>query len=559
MHFRQAARTKELSCRPPRDIARHVCLLATVLLVAASGGCMTGCREYIANGFKVGPNYRKPAVPISDNWIDSRDQRISNDPPIENAWWQVFRDPVLDALVQNAYAQNLTLREAGFRVVESRAILGIAVGNWFPQTQQAVGAYSRQQLSQEVGFVAGGGGPGFPRNFSVWSGGAQLAWELDFWGRFRRSIEAADAELDASVENYDDVLVVLLSDVAEAYVDIRTLEQRIRYAVANVGSQTGSLDLANIKLDEGAASKLDVTEAKSNVAQTEATIPVFETRLRQAQNRLCVLMGMPPQDLTRLLGTTTPIPRAPPMVAVGIPAELIRRRPDVRRAERLVAAQSARIGIAESDMYPAFTINGSIFVRASQFSDLFKGSAIGGNVGPSFNWNILNYGRLRNYVAVEQSRFMQLATSYQNVVLNANREAEDSIVAFLKSQRQAQILREGVKAAEESRNLVNALYRGGRADFGRVFFAEYFLVQQQDALAQSEGEIALSLVRLYRALGGGWQIRLDPAGAGSWIEPVPLPDVNQQELPAPEAVPPPPPNPFPGAGAATPAKTPQVP
>jgi NodT family efflux transporter outer membrane factor (OMF) lipoprotein len=387
-------------------------------------------------------------------------------------------------------------------------------------------------LSEEVGFVGGGGGGlGVPREFSIWTVGTQFAWELDFWGRFRRSIEAADAQLDASVEDYDDVLVILIGDVAGAYVEIRTLEQRLRYARANVGNQTGSLRIAEVKEEEGISTRLDVAQAVTNIAQTEAAIPQFEAQLRQAQNRLCVLMGIPPQDITAILAKTPSIiPTAPSEVAVGIPADLIRRRPDVRRAERLVAVQSAEIGIAETDLYPAFTINGQIFVRANQFQDLFQSTATGGGVGPSFNWNIFNYGRIRNLIAVEEAQFMQQVAIYQQTVLDANREAEDAIVAFLQAQEQVRILQTGAAAAVESRDLVNDLYEGGRADFGRVFVAELFLVQQQDALAVAEGEVARSLVNIYRALGGGWQLRLQPLPPLDVVD-VALPEEAPEPLP----------------------------
>jgi NodT family efflux transporter outer membrane factor (OMF) lipoprotein len=488
--------------------------LLAIVLTAPLGtvGCKTNCREYVRNGFKVGPNYCKPEAEVADRWIDYEDPRVISQPQSNWAWWRVFNDPVLDQLVQTAARQNLTLRQAGFRIMEARALRNFTTGNLFPQSQTAFGSYSRQLLSQEVGFQAGGGGGGggfsIPREFSIWNLGTQFAWELDFWGRFRRAIEAADAQLDASVEDYDDVLVILIGDIGATYVEIRTLEQRIRYARQNVKNQTGSLELAETQFEGGAATRLDVTQAETNVAQTESAIPQFETQLRQAENRLCVLLGIPPQDLRTLLDTGARIPKAPAEVAVGIPADLVRRRPDVRRAERLVAVQSAEIGIAESDLYPAFTINGQIFVRASQFEDLFKSTATGGNVGPSFNWNIFNYGRIRALIEVEEAQFMQQVAAYQQTVLDANREAEDAIVAFLNAQEQVRILQRGARAAEESRDLVEQLYRGGRADFGRVFVAELFLVQQQDALAVAEGEVARSLVEIYRSLGGGWQIRL---------------------------------------------------
>lgn len=512
-------------------------LLALLALVTTTSGCATSFREYISNGFKVGPNYGPPQAPVSDRWIDYEDARVISEPPAHWAWWRVFGDPTLDELIQTAHSQNLSLREAGFRVEEARALRAIAVGNLFPQSQTAFGTYRRQMLSLGTGITAGGGGglPGASRYFSVWNTGTQLAWELDFWGRFRRAVESADAQLDASVENYDDVLVILLGDVANTYVEIRTVEKRLEYARANVASQKGSLDLAEKKRAGGAGSRLDVTQAITNVAQTESTIPQLEIQLRQAQNRLCVLMGMPPQNLGPVLARNHGIPTASPQVAVGIPAELVRRRPDVRRAEREVAAQSARIGIAEADLYPAFTINGQIFVQASQFANMFDSQSVGGNVGPAFNWNILNYGRIRNAIVAEEARFMQEVTQYQNTVLNANREAEDAIISFLRSQEQAQVLKVGTDAAEESRDLVNELYQGGKADFNRVFVAELFLSQQQDSLAQAEGEIAQSLVDIYRALGGGWQLRLEELPPMTNVQPPapprdPMPEIMRDPL-----------------------------
>jgi NodT family efflux transporter outer membrane factor (OMF) lipoprotein len=502
----------------------------------SSAGCQTSFREYISNGFKVGPNYCRPAVPIAEHWIDYEDARIRSEPPAHWQWWRVFNDPTLDELVEISRSQNLTLREAGFRIAEARAMRAVAAGELLPQFQEAFGSYERRQLSRQAGFVAGGAGPGlFDRNFSNWTAGTQLAWELDFWGRFRRAVEVADANLDASVANYDDVVVILTSDVAEAYVDIRTLQQRLRYARKNVESQVGSLRIVTDKQEAGAASRLDVAQARTNLAQTEAIIPSLETQLRQAQNRLCVLLGTPPTDIGAMLGDGPAIPAAPSEVAVGIPADLIRRRPDVRRAEREVAAQSARIGIAEADMYPAFTINGSIFVQANQFADLFRSSAVAGSVGPSFNWNILNYGRLTNRVAAEEAVFQQEVLQYQSTVLAANREAEDAIVGFLRAQRQAQVLREGAAAALESRDLVSDLYGGGKADFGRVFVAEFFLVQQQDALATAEGNIARNLIAVYRALGGGWESPIEGEGFVANEAVIPLPPPEEVPPPAPNA------------------------
>ncbi|MGE0757657.1 MAG: efflux transporter outer membrane subunit [Pirellulaceae bacterium] len=498
---------------------------------------MTGVREYFRNGLKVGPNYCPPAAAVSEQWIDYQDPEgrvISSQEP-RSDWWENFHDPILTSLVYRAADQNLTLREAGFRILEARALRAIAAGNFFPQTQVATGQYTRRQLSLATGIQAGGGGgfPGVTRFFSVWNLGTQLAWELDFWGKYRRAIESADATLDASIENFDDVLVILQGDVADAYVNVRTLEQRIRYAESNVKSQEGSLRFAEVRLKGGAASRLDVTQAVTNVAQTSAAIPLFQTQLRQAKNRLCVLLGIPPQDIDSLLGGTGQIPDVDPAVALGIPADLLRRRPDVRRAEREVAAQSARIGIAEADLYPSFTINGSLFVQATQFQDLFRANAIGGAVGPSFSWNILNYGRILNNIRAEEARFLQEIAQYQNVVLNANREAEDFLIGFLNAQLQRRQLERAANAAIETRDLVNEQYLRGIVDFNRVFVAESILAQRQDDLAQSEGAIAQNLIDLYRSLGGGWQVRLDGAGFEENAVPTPTGDVPVPELTAP--------------------------
>ena len=500
-------------------------------------GCMTGFREYVHNGFKVGPNYLAPEAPIADQWIDFADGRVRSEPDVPQLWWRTFNDPKLDELVFMAHNQNLSLREAGFRIAESQALRQVAVGNLLPQQQVGYGSYSRNMLSLGTAITAGGGAgfPGISRYFSIWNLGTQFAWELDFWGRYRRAIEEADAQLDVSIENFDNVLNLLVSEVAAAYIEIRTLEQRVAYAEANIVSQTRSLDLAKIQLQGGIATKLDVTQAATNLGQTESLVPDLQRLLRQAQNRLCVLLGIPPQNIEALLAGPKGIPHAPLEVVLGIPGDLLRRRADVRRAEREVAAQSARIGIAESNLYPAFTINGNIFVRADQFASMFNSQAAGGNVGPSFNWNILNYGRIRNAVAAEEARFMQEVAQYQTVVLTANREAEDAIVAFLRAQEQAAALKRASDAALESRNLVEELYLGGTTDFGRVFVAELVLTQQQDALAVAEGTIATSLVSIYRALGGGWQLRFAiDEGAQPMSEEIPLP-----QAPVPDAPPPP--------------------
>ncbi|QDV74806.1 efflux transporter outer membrane subunit [Botrimarina mediterranea] len=511
----------------PRRLRRCACLAVAAVAVGGSSGCMTSFKEYVHNGFKVGPNYCKPAVPVSDEWVEARDTRLSSEPVDLRDWWGVFNDPCLDELIRISYAENLTVRDAGYRVLEARALRQVAVGGLFPQQQQATGSYTRTQISDESGFGGAGFGGG---QIDIWQLGGQLAWELDFWGRFRRAIESANAELDASVEAYDDVLVILVSDVASTYVEIRTLQQRIAYAEQNVESQSGSLRIATDLFEGGAAGKLDVTQAQTNLSQTEALIPQLRLQLRQATNRLCVLMGRPPEDLSPLLAMSpAKIPTSPKQVVAGIPAELVRRRPDVRQAERLVAQQSARIGIAEADLYPAFSITGNLGWQAPTFNRMFQTSAFTGSISPGFTWNILNYGRLRANVAAQDALFQQRVAQYQQTVLEAHREAEDAIAAFLRYQEQAEALTKSADAALESSDLVQQLYKGGQTDFGRVFVAELALVNQQDAKAVAEGQIAQGLVDIYRSLGGGWQVRL----GGPTRLPVVIPAEDAESVPTP--------------------------
>ena len=296
-------------------------------------GC-TSVSEYIQNGFKVGPNYQKPAAAVAPNWIDASDKRMRTESDDLSKWWTVFNDPVLNDLICDAYHQNLTLREAGWRVLQARAQLGITVGEIFPQAQAMTGTFQREATSGQTGSAP-------QKYFSRWDYGFTLSWELDFWGRFRRAIESDRAGLDASVEDYDDVLVTLLGSVATAYVQYRTSEERIKYAKRNLKIQTDVLEITKVKADVGNAKKLDVDQAESILYQTEAGIPELEIAQRVASNQLCILLGIPPEQLHDKLGIS-PIPRAPADVVIGIPADLLRRRPDVRKAERLAAAQCTR-------------------------------------------------------------------------------------------------------------------------------------------------------------------------------------------------------------------------
>jgi NodT family efflux transporter outer membrane factor (OMF) lipoprotein len=474
-----------------------------LVMALAFCGCTT-FGEYIHNGFKVGPNYHKPPAPVAPDWIDASDQRIRRDSEDLWAWWKVFHDPVLDNLVCTAYHQNLTLRQAGFRVLEARAQVGISVGNIFPQLQNMTGVFEREAVSNETANRTQNSTS--KRFFTQWNYGFNLAWELDFWGRFRRAVESNLDLLDSSVEAYDDALVTLLSDVATAYVQMRTLEKRIYYARKNAAIQRVTYEIAKDK--KGIfATGLDVDQAFSTLRQTEATIPGLEITLRQTTDQLCTLLGIPPEELRARLGPGE-IPTAPPDVVVGIPADLLRRRPDVREAERLAAAQSAQIGIAESDFYPHCAIVGTIDWQAERFKNLFKSQAFSGNISPGFTWDILNYGRFFFNVRFQKARFQELIAAYQQTVLTANQEVEDGLVSFLKAQEQTRLQREAANAGEDAVKAIHDLWKGGLlTDYTRVAQLEQNQVLLDDVLAQDEGAIALGLIQVYKALGGGWQIR----------------------------------------------------
>jgi NodT family efflux transporter outer membrane factor (OMF) lipoprotein len=469
------------------------CVIAAFLTT----GCgTTGPLEWIDNGFKVGPKYNSPPAAVPDEWIEAKNPDVrSHD--LQN-WWEVFQDPKLNSLVGTAYEQNLNLRIMGTRILQARAQQKIAVGNIFPQTQQATGSYYKG---------AANGSPFFTDLTTF-----NLSWELDFWGRFRRSIESANASLDASVENLNDALVTLLADVATNYVQYRVAQQRIKIARANVKIQEEILALVEQqeKVGINKVTMLDVNQARTVLEQTRSTIPALQITLGQANDTLCTLLGIPPHDLEQELGPApdeNPMPNTPAWVAAGIPADLLRRRPDVRSAERQIAAQSAQIGVAEADFYPSLSINGTIGSDTISIPPLAQVSGFLGFIEPNFSWKILNYGRIMNNVRLQKARTDELIATYQNKVLTAAREVQIPLRGFLRSREQADDLARSVNAARGALQIGRDQYRVGTIPFNTVFNLETTQVQQQDQLVTAQGNIALNLINVYRSLGGGWEIR----------------------------------------------------
>jgi NodT family efflux transporter outer membrane factor (OMF) lipoprotein len=481
-----------------RSIRSRLILLVPVLLAFA--GCM------------IGPSYQRPKVSVSPNWGETGDQRVSTESTTYRGWWRAFNDPVLDRLIAQAYRDNLTLQQAGVRVLQARAQLGIAVGEVFPQTQQVIGSVEYNRTSDRATTAAFF--PSGSSSFAYWQSqiGAQATWELDFWGRIRRGIESADASLLATLADYDSTLVTLTADVANTYIALRTAEERIRIARENVDIQEQTLKIVEARFTYGTVTQLDVEQARTVLFNTLATVPTLETQRRQARDALSVLLGMPPNDLSDLLSGPSTIPVSPPQVIVGIPADLLRRRPDIRSAELQAVAQSAQIGVAKADLLPAFSLIGSLVLVSTdlgtfRLSDMFRWGSRQVQIGPSVQWNILNYGQITNNVRVQDANFQQLLLAYQRSVLSAQQDVEDNLAAFLRSQDRADLLAKSVTSSRTAVDLAVLQYREGVTDFTTVLTTQQTLLNQQDSLASTLGNISTSLVGVYRALGGGWEIR----------------------------------------------------
>lgn len=474
----------------------------------------------------LGPNYIEPTVQVSEEWREINDPRLrTSAEPDVHEWWKAFDDPVLDTLIETARERNLTLRVAGLRVLEARARLGMATGLKWPQVQTvSAGGANVKETDTDANLAL------LDRQFNTVGASFNVAWEIDFWGRFRRGIEAAGAGMEASIASYEDVMVTLTAEVAGTYILIRTFEERLALARANIEVQTRALEIAKTRFENGLVTELDVQQARVVLNDTRARIPLLETGLQASRNALAVLLGSTPEGDFVLQGPGV-IPEAPVEITLGMPAELLRRRPDIRRAERLLAAQSARIGIAVTDLYPRFSLIGSVGFRTSDakldvgmatfendLGDLFSAGSFRSFIGPFVSWNIFNYGRIKNNIRIEDARFEELLASYQNTVLTSLAEAESAITAYLQSHDQAASLEESVAAATRSVDLALIQYREGLVNFTTVLATLTAQLAQQDLLTLTRGTTGTSMVALYKAVGGGW----DPAETRSLADYVPI-------------------------------------
>ncbi len=463
--------------------------LAVVACLAALAGCHA-----------VGPDYVAPefGVPASFESARGADGVVSGEAQLVG-WWRQLGDPLLDELVAQAVAGNLELREALSRIDESRAVLGIALGGRLPDFD-ATSAVERSKISGELFPDL----PGVGSTETTYSVGVESSWEVDVFGRVRRDIEAAGADFAATIDDYRDVLTVLQAEVAAAYVDVRTFQTRLRYAAANVETQRGSVVLTQARFEAGVVAELDVAQARRNLATTESIVPTLEEGLAASIHRISVLLGLEPRAMWERLTAQAPIPTPPDEIAAGIPADLLRRRPDLRAAERRLAAATARVGVTTAELYPQFTLHGSLTRQAFEAGQLSDGGASGWSLGPRMRWNLFDGDRVRNAIEVRDAQTERALVRYENTLLTALEEVENAFVAYDREQARRLVLQRAVDASQEAADLSRTRYVNGLVDFQDVLDSERALAEQEDNMATSEGLVSRNVIRLFRALGGGW-------------------------------------------------------
>jgi multidrug efflux system outer membrane protein len=471
-----------------------------------SGGLILLLGLWLA-GCTVGPDYQEPSLQLPEGWSQQAQPPVVSEEALK-AWWNSLQDPVLDDLIEQASLGNPDLEESLYRIEESRALRDYAAGRNYPAVD-FTGSYTRSRDSQNTAFSF----PGMDTEQGLYSTGFDAAWELDMFGGIRRSVESAQAQLEASVEDSRAIRVSLYAEVAAAYIELRTARMRIRYAEENIQAQKETLALTENRFKAGIAPELDVAQAKQNLADTEADLPLIHLAEQRAISRLAVLLGRYPQEFelpTEGFGSS-PLPTLSEL-PTGLPADLLRRRPDIRWAERQLAAQTARIGVATADLYPAFSLAGSFRLEAEYFSDLGHNSSKSTAYGPGLRWNVFEGGRLRSLIRAEEARTRQALVRYERTVLSAVEEVENALAAYVQESLREQALGRAVEASENSVRLVQSLYRSGLTDFQNVLDAQRTLFRLQDRLAASRGTMVVALIRVYKALGGGWDPQAEAVG-----------------------------------------------
>jgi multidrug efflux system outer membrane protein len=474
---------------------------------------------FLAAGCTVGPDYKRPDLLTPSTWNEAQQTGIDATGTDLERWWTVFQDPLLDSLVERAVRSNLDLRVAEARIREARANRTVVAAGAWP-TLGTSASYARNRSSANAfgftpqggtgsGGTGGGGTSGgssssdLDQNF--YTAGFDANWEIDVFGGVRRSVEAADATIDAAVEDRRDVLVTLLGDVAKNYIDVRGFQRQLAVSRANLKAQEETLELTRVRFQAGLASDLDVAQQEAQVNTTASLIPLLESSLKRAAYSLDLLLGLEPGALAGELGHDVPIPSLPSKVLVGLPSELLRRRPDIRRAERQLAAATAQIGAAMADLFPKFSLTGVGGLRSISASDWFTGGSRYWNIGPTISWPIFDAGKIRANIEIRNAQQEQALTQYEKSVLSAFQEVETALVNYANEQATYRSLTDAVAANRRAVTMANELYIRGLNDFLNVLDTQRALYVTETALTQSQATMATNLVALYKALGGGWE------------------------------------------------------
>jgi outer membrane protein, multidrug efflux system len=459
-------------------------------------------------GCSVGPNYKRPEIAVPASWNEAQQSSFDTGPAPLTDWWTEFNDPLLNTLVERAVQSNLDIRLAEARIRESRALRSVTVSDAWPQLD-AAGSYSRSRSSENV-FSQGAStaeSSSFGSNGAraLFRAGFDASWEVDIFGGVRRTVEAADANVEASIEERRNALVTLLGDVARNYIEVRGFQRRLAVARSNLQAQQETLDLTKVRFEAGLSSDFEVAQSEGQVKTTAAQIPALESALKGSVHRLDVLLGQQPGALWAQLSSEAPVPALPPQAHVGLPAELLRRRPDIRRAERVLAAATAQVGAATADLYPRFSLSGAFGFQSVNAGDLISSPSRFWSIGPTILWPVFDAGRIRANIAVRDAQQEQALTLYEKTVLMAFEDVENSLVNYAKEQTRYRALMDAVAANRRAVQMANELYTRGLVDFLNVLETQRSLYASESELAQSETVMASNLVALYKALGGGWE------------------------------------------------------
>jgi NodT family efflux transporter outer membrane factor (OMF) lipoprotein len=475
--------------KKPSITLKHLCM--SFWLIIAFCMILTGCAT-------VGPDYIPVEPDALENWQAEMDGGLvaaQPDPETLAHWWTIFKDPELSGLVERAVNGNLDLQMARSRIREARALRGISRASLFPVVDATAAASKRRTI-----------GSGNDREeIEFYTAGFDAGWEIDIFGGVKRSIEASQADLETQQENLRHVLISLMAEVALNYVEVRTFQARLDVTQANIKTQRETYDLNRSRYQAGIIGELALQESLRSLESSRSIIPALETGLSAAKNRLAVLLGKSPGECSKELVEIKPIPIIPATVAVGIPAETLRHRPDIRRAERSLAAQTARIGVATADLYPKFRLFGTIGLESIDSGDFFDWNSRFWAIGPSVSWRIFDANAIRQNIEVQSARQEQALIEYLATVLDAQEEVENSLVAYAREQRRRDALAKAVKAAQRADLLARDRYQAGLDGFFNVLDTQRSLLLLQDELNQSKGAVIANLVRLYKALGGGWE------------------------------------------------------